>query len=151
MTSYCFDTGIFFTPLLKNQSDEIIARCLAWQERAMRGEIQAVTSFLAWDEVTWVAGKPAKGVPFNRVRAAEAGQLFLSFPNLRFIPVDDGVIATAQRLLRDSGHRSRDCIHASTALRHASGNLITIDADFSNLPIAGMNVVDLSKPGGPPL
>lgn len=128
--TWYLDTGIFVTPILKNRPQPILDACLEWQRRAHAGEIQAVTSWLSWDEVAHVAGRVPK--PFNRARAAEAGRLFRALRGLRFLAIDEEVIARAQELLVHVGNGPRDCIHAASALLHASGNLVTLDSGFTS-------------------
>jgi predicted nucleic acid-binding protein len=144
MEAYCFDAGVFLTPLLRNRAPEVVAECGAWVARIERGEVDACTSCLTWDEVTWVAGRAGAG-RFDVARATEAGRRFLALPNLRFVPAEDGVIRAAQDIMARTRVRPRDSIHAATALRYAAGNLVTVDSDFvtSSAPglVSGLHVV----------
>ncbi|HEX8700337.1 MAG TPA: type II toxin-antitoxin system VapC family toxin [Myxococcaceae bacterium] len=146
MKSYYLDTGVIVTPLLKNQEGSIIEQCREWLERIARGEVQAKTSFLTWDEVIWVAGKGAEKV-YNRARAVKAGELLLSLKNLEFVPVDEAVIRGAQQLIARFGLKPRDCIHASSALLHAQGELVSLDSGFWKEPTlassAGLKVTEI--------
>ena len=133
METYYFDTGIFVTPILKNLDPAVTNKCRDWLTRVAAGEIAACTSFLTWDEVTWVVGK-AKGTPYEAESAMRAGKLFLGLLNLQFVPVELEVVEKAQDLLQSMHLRPRDCIHASSAILKASGNLVTIDSDFGKDP-----------------
>lgn len=124
------DTGVFVTPILKNRSKAVIDACLEWQRRAHAGEIEAVTSYLTWDEVAHVAGRVPK--PFDRARAAEAGRILRASTWLCFVEIDEKVIARAQEFLTHVGNGPRDCIHAASALLHATGKMVTLDSGFSS-------------------
>ncbi|HEX8820663.1 MAG TPA: type II toxin-antitoxin system VapC family toxin [Archangium sp.] len=143
MTLYYLDTGVIVTPLLKNREQSVIDECLGWMERVARGEVRARTSYLTWDEVTWVAGR-ASGA-YDRQKAIVAGRLLLGLKNLEFVPVDEDVTRKAQELLTTFGFKPRDCIHASSALLHAGGELLTLDSGFVKDPTqstaAGLKVV----------
>jgi len=131
VVTYYLDSGFFLTPLLNKREQSVIDKCAAWMMRVQYQEIAACTSWLTWDEVTWIAGRPSKGCPFDVRRAATAGQLLMELAGLAFLPVDEMVIRKAQELLTSSSClRPRDSIHASSALKSAGGNLVTLDADF---------------------
>jgi predicted nucleic acid-binding protein len=128
------DTGVLVTPLLKNREQPVIDECRSWLERIARGEVRALTSSLTWDEVTWVAGKAAGA--YVRDRAITAGRLLLELKHLEFIPVDASVTRRAQQMLEQFGFKPRDCIHASSALLHAGGELVTLDSGFVKQQVA---------------
>ncbi len=130
------DTGIFVTPLLKNQPEGVIQRCTEVLESVARMSVHAVTSALTWDEVTWIAGRPAKGLPFDSARARTASELFLRLTNLEICPVDRDVLAHAEALLAATRLKPRDCVHATTAKLHGADRLVSIDGDFSGLEAA---------------
>src|SRR6266851_9403853 len=94
MISYYVDAGLFLTPLLKNQPANVVTSCEDWLRRIATGATQACTSWLTWDEVTYIAGR-IKGTPFDHTRAAEAVRKLAAFPNLRFVAVDDVVVTRA--------------------------------------------------------
>ena len=151
MRSYYLDTGVIVTPLLKNREPSIIEACREWLERVARGEVQAKTSFLTWDEVTWVAGKGADKA-YDRARAVKAGELLLGLKNLEFIPVDEAVTRGAQQLIARFGFKPRDCIHAASALLHAQGELVSLDSGFWKEPTlasnAGLKVTEIGSTSG---
>ncbi len=128
MKRYYLDAGIFLTPMLKNLDPATVRACENWIKKVAAAEIIAVTSYLTWDEVAWVAGRAVKGAPFDRNRARDAAAALLGIPNLQFVPVDETIINEAGNLLDSLA--PRDSIHASTAILHAAGNLVTADSDF---------------------
>ncbi len=143
------DTGVFVTPILKNRSDAVIDECLAWQEKMSCGQVTACTSWLTWDEVTYVAGRAGDG--YDVGAAARAGELLLALPNLTFLDVDVEVISRAQTMLSAGAFRPRDCVHASTAVLHAGGLLVSLDSDFAG-PVGkahGVEAVTLGVRSGP--
>ncbi len=134
MSAHCFDAGVFLSPMLKNQPARVVALCREWMLRIGRGELDACTSSLTWDEVVWVAARAEGG--FDPARAAETGRRFLALPNLRFVPVDRELVAAAQQIMTSARVRPRDSIHAATALRFAGGSLVTVDSDFVSAGVA---------------
>ncbi|WP_309895540.1 type II toxin-antitoxin system VapC family toxin [Archangium sp.] len=145
------DTGVIVTPLLKNREQSVIDECQGWLEKVARGEIRALTSYLTWDEVTWVVGK-ASGA-YERQKAIRAGHLLLGLKHLEFVPVDEQVTQRAQGLLTTFGFKPRDCIHASSALLHAGGQLLTLDSGFmkdvAQSTAAGLKVVCIGSAAPP--
>jgi predicted nucleic acid-binding protein len=122
------DTSVLVTPFLKNREPVVIERCEALLERAAHGEVLLLTSWLTWDEATWAYGR-AMG-RFDRVRATEFGDVLLRVEFLRFVDIDRGCVELANALLRETGCRPRDCLHAAAALRHTGGRLVSLDSDF---------------------
>jgi predicted nucleic acid-binding protein len=125
-----FDAGVFVTPILKNRPAAILESCEAWLRRCAAGEVDGVTSWLTWDEVTWIAGRVV-GHSYAPERARRAGELLLALPGVTFVDVDAVVAREAQRLLTATRWRPRDCLHAAAALIHAAGSLVTLDADYA--------------------
>ena len=132
MTRWYIDTGVFVTPILKNRPQPVINACLEWQRRAASGEIEAVTSYLTWDEVAHVAGRVPP--PFDRARAARFGQALLDCDWIDFVDVDDVIVAKAQSLLTRAGTGPRDCVHAATALLRTDGRMVTLDTGLAAEP-----------------
>jgi predicted nucleic acid-binding protein len=151
MQRFYVDTGVIVTPLLKNRAQPVIDECRGWLERIARGELRGVTSFLTWDEVTWVAAK-ATGT-YQHARAVAVGELLLSLPNLEFVPVDNATTHKAQDLLARFNFKPRDSIHASSALLHAGGTMLTLDSGFLKNPMgstgAGLNIVRIGDAPAP--
>ena len=140
-TAYYFDSGVFVTPIIKNRDPKVIGDCLSWQQRLQRAEIVGYTSYLTWDEVVYIAAR-ASGA-YDRTIATKAGDLFLSLPNLTFVPIDNHTVRGAQALL-PHGLRPRDSIHASSSLIHAGGNFVSLDIDFrSKAPDLGLTLHEI--------
>lgn len=125
------DSGVFITPILKNLGQPTVAKCEQWMDRIARHEVAACTSYLTWDEVTYVVGRGPG--PYDPRRAAAAGELLLQLDGLDFLPVDESVVRTAQALFASLGLRSRDLIHGASALLHAGGRILTVDSDFGRV------------------
>ncbi|HLL54039.1 MAG TPA: type II toxin-antitoxin system VapC family toxin [Myxococcaceae bacterium] len=152
MQLFYIDASVLVTPLLKNRPQPIIDECLSWLERIGRGELRGVTSFLTWDEVTWIAAKQPTG-KYVRADAVAAGQRLLGLVNFEFVPADTAVTHKAQDLLARFNFKPRDSIHASSALLHAGGSMLTLDSDFLKNPVEasklGLKVVQIGG-GSPP-
>ena len=91
-------------------------------------EILATTSLLTWDEFTYTLKKH-----LGRDSALIEGKKFLSFPNLIFLKVDEGVIFLAQDLLTKYNLNPRDAIHAASALSNNINEIISDDSDFDQI------------------
>ena len=92
------------------------------------GKLSAYTSMLTWDEVVWVVSRT-----MGRNEAISQGQKLLGFPNLQFVPVDENVVASAQRLMGKYNLDPRDSIHLASALEKRSKSVISDDADFDQI------------------
>jgi predicted nucleic acid-binding protein len=122
-----FDSGVFLTPVLKNQPEDVIDQCISWQERIARGETLGVTCYLTWDEVTYVVRKTV-----GADEAAEVGDRFLNLPGLRFVEVESETIYLAQQFLSKFNVKPRDSIHASSAILHGGSKIVTVDVSRSD-------------------
>ncbi len=105
------------------------ARARAGLEEISSGSIEACTSTLTWDEVTWVTWRL-----FGPQKAAAQGASFLRLPNLRLLKVDYEIISKAQTLLGKYGLKPRDAIHAATAIASRIDKILSYDEDFDILP-----------------
>ncbi len=97
-------------------------------ERVRDGEQAAVTSALTFDEVFWKV-KKEKG--FNA--ALQAGEAFLTMPNLTFIDVNDEVLWESLALIKQYKLDPRDAIHAACAITHGVYTIISEDPDFDKI------------------
>jgi hypothetical protein len=95
--------------------------------RIARGEMDACTASLTWDELVWVV-KKLRGIKVARV---EGGRL-LRFPNLKILSVD-GVLSEAQRIIEAYDVGPRDAIHAACALKNRIKEIISDDEDFDRI------------------
>ena len=93
----------------------------------VRGQINAVTSYITFDEVFWKLSKK-----FPREKALEYTKNFLQTPHLTFVPVDNEVVLKSYELLRQYKIDPRDAIHAATAII-TGAVVISEDNDFSQI------------------
>lgn len=80
---------------------------------------------------------------FHRMRRTEreraADEAALARQMLLMHPLDDAVMDGALELIRTSTLRSRDAVHAATALRAGFTSIVTTDRDFADVP--GLRVI----------
>lgn len=133
MNIWYLESSLFLTQLLRDRPDSVVRACERWLDRADQGEVSLITSTLTWDEVCYVAGRglKGKGGSYDAQRAAEAGALLLGLRGLRIEAVDEAALHEAGDLIRRTGLKPRDALHAALARRHALGQMLTLDADFS--------------------
>jgi predicted nucleic acid-binding protein len=93
-----------------------------------RGDLQAASSALSFDEIVW-AVKRYRGLE----DAAEAGEAFLGMPNLRLVDVNGGLLSIALEMMRRHGLDPRDSIHAASALSEEAEAIISTDDHFDRL------------------
>ncbi len=125
--TYYIDSNVFLYPVLYSdlEESENARRILSQIENK---DIQAYTSTLTWDEVSYVAEKL-----LGKTDAIEVGKKFINFPFLRFIPVDDEIMRRSQ-VIREKYHlKPRDSIHLSSAIERNISAIITDDADFDGI------------------
>ena len=89
------------------------------------GETQAVTSFLAWDELVWVVWKLE-----GREAGTRAGSALLNLENLTLMPVSSSVMIRAQELIERYPLKPRDSIHVATALIAGDKEVVSDDAEL---------------------
>lgn len=85
----------------------------------------AYTSTLTWDEVVWVVRKTT-----GRADSSNAGKNLLSFPNLRFVPVTEEILARAQGLVESFGVAPRHAIHCASAISKGIEVVVSEDSDL---------------------
>ncbi|MGC8848984.1 MAG: type II toxin-antitoxin system VapC family toxin, partial [Candidatus Bathyarchaeia archaeon] len=93
-----------------------------------RGEAEAATSTLTWDELVW-STRRLLGVEV----ATREGEKFLRFPNLKLLSMDGKTLWEAQRLVRIYGLKPRDAIHSASAIRNGTKEIVSDDPDFDAL------------------
>lgn len=96
--------------------------------KIIRGDIEAFTSFLSWDEFVYIIKKH-----LGREISLKEGKKFLEFPYLEFIDVDRAVVSKAQELMELYFLGPRDAIHAATALVNGANEIISDDSDFDKI------------------
>ena len=125
--TFYIDSNVFLYPVLYNniKESETAREILAEIEGK---NIQAYTSTLTWDEVSYVVERI-----FGKTDSIEVGKRFLNFPFLRFIPVDDEIIRRSQVIREKYNLKPRDSIHVSCAIERNISKIITNDADFDGI------------------
>jgi len=97
-------------------------------EHVRNGKQAAVTSALTFDEVFWKV-KKEKGFD----AALQAGEAFLTMPNLTFIDVNDEILWESLALIKQYKLDPRDAIHAACAITHGVYTIISEDSDFDKI------------------
>ena len=125
--TFYIDSNVFLYPVLYNdiRESENARKILSEIEGK---NIQAYTSTLTWDEVSYVVERI-----FGKTDSIEVGKRFLNFPFLRFIPVDDEIIRRSQVIREKYNLKPRDSIHLSCAIERNISEIITDDADFDEI------------------
>ena len=90
--------------------------------------IQAYTSTLTWDEVSYVVEST-----LGKTDSIEVGKKFLNFPFLRFIPVDDEIIRRSQPIREKYNVKPGDSINLSCAMERNLSEIISDDTDFDGI------------------
>jgi predicted nucleic acid-binding protein len=86
------DSNVFLFPVLYAPDSEPKAKkAKEILLQIENGTLLASTSILTWDEVVWVATKL-----LGKTDGITQGQKLLGFPNLKFINVDEEVVAQAR-------------------------------------------------------
>jgi len=124
------DSNIFIYPAIYDPAAiPEAAKAKANLQEIASASIEAYTSTLTWDELTWVVRRL-----FGFEKAAAQGASFLRLPNLRLLRVDVEVICRAQSILEEFQLKPRDAIHAATALGNGIDRILSYDEDFDALP-----------------
>lgn len=127
---YYVDANTFLNPILYDTN--VVPEAAAAAKFLMEvkvGHFEALTSFLTWDEVTWIVRKNV-----DVATARKKGQEFLTFPGLKFLPVTASIINKAQLLLEQHPIKPRDAIHVASGLAHGVTAFVTLDDDFKGIP-----------------
>jgi uncharacterized protein len=122
--SIYIDSNIFISPLIYERSSQATnsRKVLAAVEK---GGVTAYTSTLTWDEVVWVVRRV-----LGRADSIQAGEKLAAYPNLRFVPVSEELIRSAQRLLSEYNIAPRDAIHLTSAISRTVDALVSDDSDL---------------------
>lgn len=124
------DSNVFIYPAIYDpEAIPESARARARLLEIVSGSIQAYTSALTWDEVTWTIRRL-----FGSEKAAAQGASFLRLPNLRLLRADIRVVSRAQSIVEDFDLKPRDAIHAATAIENGIEKILSYDEDFQAIP-----------------
>ncbi|MEM3479804.1 MAG: type II toxin-antitoxin system VapC family toxin [Candidatus Bathyarchaeia archaeon] len=126
---YYVDSNVFIYSVIYDEVFVPEARkCREFLLKIALGEIEAHTSLITWDEVTWIVKKI-----MGEELSVEYGRKFLRFPNLRFLGVKRTTILKAQDFMEKYRLKPRDAIHAATALENKINIIVSYDRDFDSL------------------
>lgn len=122
------DSGVFICGLLNEKPDPLAEGSISLLTKILKGEVQAATSFLSWDEVVWEVRKH-----LGNEAAISEGSKFLKFPKLAFISPDSAIMSLAQNLMQQYNLKPRDAIHAASALSKGIKEIVSEDPDFDGV------------------
>ena len=122
------DANIFLYPLVYGEEKEEVKKSVFYLNKLIKGEIEGCTCVLTWDEIYYIILK-VSGI----TEAIDAGEKFLSFPNLQFLKVDFEVINEAHKIAANFKIKPRDAIHAASAFKYCNGEIISNDSIFDNV------------------
>jgi len=123
------DSNVFLFPVIYRAEDvEEARRAKSFLLKIARGEVEAYTSTITWDEVVWVIRKI-----FNFELSLEQGRRFLEFPNLKFLSVKKSTVFVAHKLLERYRLKPRDALHAAVAIENGLTEIVSYDRDFDVL------------------
>jgi len=123
------DSNVFIYPVIYEEPTVTEAKkSKDFLLRIALGEIEAYTSSITWDEVTWTIRKL-----FGIDSSINEGKKFLSFPNLRLLGVKKSTILKAQELTEKYKIKPRDAIHAAVALENKITSIVSYDEDFDKV------------------
>lgn len=121
------DTNVFVYPLIYGEEIRKVKIAKKILLQISKGEVDACTSSLTWDEFVWVLKK------FKGMNVAKSeGRKFLQFPNLKILSVD-GVLDGAQEIIEKYDVRPRDAIHIACALKNKEKELISDDEELDKV------------------
>lgn len=123
-----FDSNIFIYVLIYEENTKKVKKADYYLTQLVKGEITGYTCTLTWDEVFYIILRVA-GID----KAIKSGDFLLNFPNLIFLDVDIELILAAHEIVRKAKIMPRDAIHAASAIKHCSGEIISSDSDFDNV------------------
>lgn len=128
---YYVDSNVFVYPVIYDPAFvPRAARAKSFLLEVALGRVEAFTSPLAWDEFVWITRK-ILGVELS----ASQGRRFLSFPNLKILPVRGSTVLKAQELVEEYGLKPRDALHAAVALENRITTIVSYDEDFDKVKV----------------
>lgn len=117
------DSNVFLYPIIYDPASIQEAKKLrAFLLEIASAKIEACTSLLTWDEVTWILWR-LLGVNIS----INQGKNFLSFPNLKLLAVRRTTVLRAQELMEKYKLKPRDAIHAAAALENKITTIVSYD------------------------
>lgn len=122
------DANVFIFPIIYDVSMKEASVSKDILLKISEGTLEAATSSLTWDEVTWIVRKTL-GTEY----AEKEGKKFLEFPNLKILTVNEEIIKEAQRIMKSHQLKPRDSIHAACAIKNNIKEIISDDPDFDKV------------------
>lgn len=123
-----FDSNIFIYALIYEENTKRVKKADYYLTHLVKGEITGCTCTLTWDEVFYIILRVA-GID----EAIKSGDFLLNFPNLTFLDVDLELILAAHKIARKAKIMPRNAIHAASAIKHCSGEIVSSDSGFDNV------------------
>ena len=120
------DSNVFIYACLN--SDEVGERSRSLLRDVENGNIEASTSALSFDEVTWAVKRYR-----NLEDAVSAGEALINMPKLDIVSTDETILRSALDLMRRYAFDPRDSIHAASAISCKADALVSTDAHFDRL------------------
>ena len=127
MSTY-IDSNIFLYPIIYEETIEGVLEAKSYLLQIAKGELNACTASLTWDEIVWVVRKY-----IDPDTSKIKGEQFLIFPHLKILDVDFNIIQKAHELLEVFHIKPRDAIHAASALNYNCTDIISDDQDFEKV------------------
>lgn len=126
---FYIDSNIFIYPVIYDEDAISESKnCKSFLLKIASGGVEAYTSVITWDEVTWIV---------RRILGVEAsvalGSKFLRFPNLKILGIRKTTILKAQEVMEKYGLRPRDAIHAATAIENKITTIVSYDRGFDSV------------------
>ncbi|MDR1188861.1 MAG: type II toxin-antitoxin system VapC family toxin [Bifidobacteriaceae bacterium] len=116
-------------PILANGTEyELRAACVRLLDLGSSGRIELFASTEMIQEFVFHRLRRTG----DRHRAVAEGEALMGF--VVTLPFDDSILRRSFGLMRSTGVRGRDAIHAATALAHGLEYIISPDDDFDGLP-----------------
>lgn len=123
------DSNVFVFAVTHDQTRYSKAKkAIAFLRSVEDGDIKGATSFLTWDELTWVVWKLE-----GRDAGIRSGEALLKLDNLALLPVNLSVMHRAQELIERYQLKPRDSIHVASALMSGEKEIVSDDADLDSV------------------
>jgi len=120
------DSNVFIYACLS--SDAIGERSRNLLRGVERGEVDAASSTLSFDEIVWAVKKYR-----TMEQAISAGEAFINMLKLSLVPVDETVVRYAIEVMKRYGFDPRDSIHTASAILCRAEALMSSDPHFDRL------------------
>lgn len=120
------DANVFIYSTLNNESLGESSRKII--EEIQKGNLEAITSVLTFDEIMHVVGKER-----GQEAAILAGEAFLNMNNLEIRNTTRQTALTALQITREYGMKARDAMHYATMVENGCTAMVSEDKDFNGI------------------